>query len=104
MYLYLILFPAAFKRKDQEFDELMDVKIMLDLEIRAYRSMLEDEEARLGYMSPAKKRKRTSTYDNDQGAVIFNPQEAENTEGVAKSVSNKTLNETTLRCSFLLLY
>ena len=38
---------AAFKRKDAEFDELMDVKIMLDMEIKAYRSLLDQEDHRL---------------------------------------------------------
>lgn len=39
---------AAFKRKDAEFDELMDVKIMLDMEIKSYRSLLDQEDLRLG--------------------------------------------------------
>jgi chromosome segregation ATPase len=48
---------ASFKRKDEEFDELMDVKIALALEIKQYRQLIEDEEERLGYRSN-KKRKR----------------------------------------------
>jgi hypothetical protein len=35
-----------FKRKDLEFDELMDVKILLDLEIKTYKQLLEQEEIR----------------------------------------------------------
>src|SRR5688572_9967654 len=51
---------AAFKRKDAEFDELMDVKIALAMEIKAYRAMLDREEERLGLQSPLKKRKITA--------------------------------------------
>lgn len=39
---------VSFKRKDLEFDELMDVKIMLDLEIKAYRTLLDQEDIRVG--------------------------------------------------------
>ncbi|MES1911564.1 MAG: hypothetical protein MHM6MM_003978 [Cercozoa sp. M6MM] len=49
----------AYRRKEQEFDELMGVKITLDAEINAFRMMLDEEEKRLGYKSPAKKRRRT---------------------------------------------
>ncbi len=37
------------KRKDAEFQVLMDVKIALDQEIKAYRQLLENEEDRLGF-------------------------------------------------------
>lgn len=52
---------AAFKRKDEEFDQLMDVKIALAMEIKAYRQLLEKEEQRLGYKSPATGSKRRRT-------------------------------------------
>jgi len=52
---------AAFKRKDEEFDQLMDVKIALAMEIKAYRQLLEKEEQRLGYKSPGAGSKRRRT-------------------------------------------
>lgn len=75
----------AFKRKDTEFEELMDVKIALAMELRAYRQMLEHEEDRLGYKSPLKKRKTmhrptpssmgetkdSSTSDSDKSAGLL---------------------------------
>lgn len=48
---------AAFARKDREMDELIDVKIALSMEIKAYQTLLENEEERLGLTSPIKKRK-----------------------------------------------
>jgi hypothetical protein len=52
---------AAFKKKDEEFDELMDIKIALAMELKAYRTMIETEEDRLGYKSPLKVRKMPNT-------------------------------------------
>jgi hypothetical protein len=46
------------KQKDEDFDALMDVKIALAMEIKAYRSLLENEEARLGYVPPTVKGQR----------------------------------------------
>jgi len=60
---------AAFKRKDEEFDALMDVKIALAMEIKAYRQMLEKEESRLGYKSPTSRKKRKLTEEPDEEAV-----------------------------------
>jgi len=39
----------SYKKKDEDFDALMDVKIALAMEIKAYRALLESEEDRLGY-------------------------------------------------------
>lgn len=46
------------KQKDEDFDALMDVKIALAMEIKAYRLLLENEEARLGYVPPSVKAAR----------------------------------------------
>eukprot|EP00479_Gromia_sphaerica_P008150 TRINITY_DN2998_c0_g1_i1.p1 TRINITY_DN2998_c0_g1~~TRINITY_DN2998_c0_g1_i1.p1 ORF type:complete len:195 (-),score=36.66 TRINITY_DN2998_c0_g1_i1:146-730(-) len=49
----------AYKRKEQEFDSLMDLKIALSMEIKAYRMMLDSEEKRLGIATErSNKRKR----------------------------------------------
>mmetsp|Transcript_21472 Transcript_21472/g.67117 ORF Transcript_21472/g.67117 Transcript_21472/m.67117 type:complete len:516 (-) Transcript_21472:477-2024(-) len=40
---------AARKEKEGEFNDLMDVKISLDEELKTYRLLLEQEEQRLGY-------------------------------------------------------
>lgn len=56
---------ASFKRKDAEFDELMDVKIMLDMEIKAYRNLLEGEELRLGMAEPAKKKRKRNNSEQE---------------------------------------
>jgi len=62
---------AAFKRKDEEFDALMDVKIALAMEIKAYRQMLEKEENRLGYKSPTSRKKRKLTEEaEDEAAAV----------------------------------
>lgn len=51
------------RRKEEEFNELMDVKISLDAELKTYRCLLELEEQRLGITPTAvrssKKRRRT---------------------------------------------
>ena len=39
----------SFKQKDEDFDALIDVKIALAMEIKAYRELLEGEERRLGF-------------------------------------------------------
>jgi seryl-tRNA synthetase len=41
---------AMFQAKEEEFNTLMDVKITLAMEIKAYRALLEKEEVRLGYL------------------------------------------------------
>lgn len=65
----------AFKRKDEEFDELMDVKIALAMEIKAYRQLLESEEDRLGYESPTKKKRKR--HANDDAATAESDEEEE---------------------------
>ena len=52
----------AFKRKDAEFDELMDVKVLLDSELESYRQLLTDEEIRLDinqHTNNSKRRKQS---------------------------------------------
>lgn len=46
---------AAKNKKDREYDDLMDLKVALAMEIKAYTNLLENEEDRLGYVSPIKK-------------------------------------------------
>jgi len=46
----------SFQQKDEDFDALMDVKIALAMEIKAYRMLLENEEDRLGYKAPTNKK------------------------------------------------
>ena len=41
-----------FLQKEEEFNTLMDVKITLAMEIKAYRALLDNEENRLGYALP----------------------------------------------------
>jgi len=41
-------FDKRARQQDQDFDLLMDVKIALALEIKAYRLLLENEEDRIG--------------------------------------------------------
>jgi len=63
---------ASFKRKDKEFDDLLDVKIALAMEIKQYRELLEKEEERLGYsVAPSpekkgKKRRRRARKDEEE--------------------------------------
>jgi len=66
---------VSFKQKEEEFDELMDVKIALAMEIKQYRILLENEEERLGYSSPNKKSKvdqllKSSSHDPTAQLVI----------------------------------
>lgn len=42
-------------QKDRAFDDLMDVRIALDMEIKRYTSLLDNEESRLNYVSPHKR-------------------------------------------------
>jgi len=59
---------AAFKRKDQEFDALMDVKIALALEIKKYRDLLEKEEQRLGTTPDKRASKKKRKLDEGSSA------------------------------------
>eukprot|EP00457_Paulinella_chromatophora_P005404 gb/GEZN01005421.1/.p1 GENE.gb/GEZN01005421.1/~~gb/GEZN01005421.1/.p1 ORF type:complete len:553 (-),score=166.54 gb/GEZN01005421.1/:66-1724(-) len=53
------------RRKDEEFNELMDVKIALAMEIKQYHTLLEDEEERLGL----------AAQDNGEGVGLHVQQE-----------------------------
>jgi len=46
---------ATVNKKDREYDDLMDLKVALAMEIKAYSGLLENEEDRLGYVSPVKR-------------------------------------------------
>lgn len=50
---------AAKNKKDREYDDLMDLKVALAMEIKAYTNLLENEEDRLGYVSPIKKKAKS---------------------------------------------
>ncbi|KAF0709373.1 Aste57867_5963 [Aphanomyces stellatus] len=52
--------------KETEFNDLMDIKIALDAEISAYRSILDREESRVGLMAQAKKRKAATPSSSRQ--------------------------------------
>ena len=100
---------AAFKRKDEEFDQLMDTKIALAMEIRAYRQMLDKEELRLGYKSPVagnKKRKlvteeeeedseleTNATQDEDGSTLMFTKYDL---DGQCITIRNSSLNSISL--------
>jgi len=45
-------FRERSRQTDEDFNALMDVKIALALEIKAYRLILEDEENRIGHTAP----------------------------------------------------
>ena len=50
----------TYRQKEIEFDQLMDLKIMLAQELKMYNDLLVREETRLGIITPSKKRKLNS--------------------------------------------
>ncbi len=60
---------AARAAKEDEFNDLMDVKIKLNAEINHYRDILEDEESRFGIQSPPRMLRGAREVDDASGAV-----------------------------------
>ena len=84
---------VSFKRKDLEFDELMDVKIMLDLEIKAYRTLLDQEDLRVGNIKieRAALQARQDEQERQMAELrVIEEMEAKNNPGASNSTSTTT--------------
>jgi hypothetical protein len=56
------------EEKDQEYQELVEEKNALDMEIKAYRLLLENEEDRLVHVQQPRKKSRQSTTQSEAAA------------------------------------
>jgi len=78
----------SFQQKDEDFDALMDVKIALAMEIKAYRMLLENEEDRLGYRAPSNKKA-----SNDfTGSLYISKMDIEGSQFVIRNGSTEPIS------------
>ena len=62
----------TYRKKEIEFDQLMDVKVALSIELKSYNDLLVKEETRLGITAtPSKKRKLASSMADEENASPF---------------------------------